>query len=120
MNKLKFKTFIWPANPEIYREELVREAQYVKDDGDSVFSGMGPMKRVISGSGAFTGSGAYTSFSALAALFSDTQPGLLVHPVFGNRTVFFTGLEMTQSPQKDYVAYSFSFTETDANGAVPK
>ena len=42
MDKLKFKTFTWPTNPETYREEWIREALYEKnDDGDSVFDCMG-------------------------------------------------------------------------------
>ena len=121
MDKLKFKTFTWPTNPEVYHEDFVREALYVRtDDGESVFSGMGPMKRVITGSGAFFGAEAYTSFEALAALFAETNQGLLIHPVCGNRLVFFTKLQMAQSPKSDYVAYSFEFKETDAEGAIPK
>ena len=121
MEKLKFKTFTWPANPEEYREEFLREPVYTKTEaGDSVFSGMGPMKRVITGSGAFTGSNAAASFGSLAALFGETSTGTLTHPLFGNRTVYFTGLELHQSPRKDYVAYSFRFTEADSKGVIPK
>lgn len=120
MDKLTFKTFTWPNNPETYREEFIREALYEKNNaGDSVFSGMGPMKRVITGTGAFFGADAYTSFNALAALFSDAARGELTHPVLGKRTVYFTGLEMTQSPKSDYVAYSFEFKEADSQGAIP-
>lgn len=121
MDKLKFKTFAWPTNPEVYHEDFVRDALYAKtDDGDSVFSGMGPMKRVITGSGAFFGTDAYTNFNALATLFADANKGVLIHPVCGNRTVYFTKLQMSQSPKADYVAYSFEFTEADADGAIPK
>ena len=121
MNRMRFSTFTWPNNPETYREDLRREAVYVKEnDGDTVFSGMGPAKRVITGSGAFYGAKAYEDFSALAALFAESERGELVHPVSGTRTVYFTGLQMNQSPRADYVAYSFEFTEADANGAIPK
>lgn len=121
MTQLRFKTFTWPTNPEVYHEDFVRDALYAKtDDGDSVFSGMGPMKRVITGSGAFFGTDAYTNFNALAALFGDATTGTLTHPVCGERTVYFTKLQMSQSPKSDYVAYSFEFTEADADGAIPK
>lgn len=121
MTKLKFKTFTWPTNPEVYHEDFVRDALYAKtDDGDSVFSGMGPMKRVITGSGAFFGTEAYTNFNKLAALFGDATTGTLTHPVCGERTVYFTKLQMSQSPKSDYVAYSFEFKEADADGAIPK
>lgn len=121
MDKLKFKTFTWPTNPEVYHEDFVRDALYAKtDDGDSVFSGMGPMKRVITGSGAFFGTDAYTNFNKLAALFAMSSEGTLTHPVCGTRTVYFTKLQMSQSPKSDYVAYSFEFKEADEDGAIPK
>lgn len=121
MNKLSFKDFTWPTNPEEYHEDFAREACYDKNAaGDSVFSGMGPMKRVITGSGAFFGVDAYTDFARLAALFAQSSTGTLTHPVFGERTVYFTKLKMRQSPKSDYIAYSFAFTEADADGAIPK
>lgn len=121
MNKLRFKTFTWPINPETYQEVFVREPLYTKnEDGDSVFSGMGPAKRVISGSGAFFGTDAYTNFNTLAALFGEADAGTLTHPVCGARTVYFTGLQMNQSAKSDYVAYSFEFKEADADGTIPR
>ena len=121
MDKLNYKTFTWPTNPEVYHEDFVRDALYAKtDDGDSVFSGMGPMKRVITGSGAFFGTDAYTNFNKLAALFAEGGLGTITHPVCGARTVYFTKLQMSQSPKSDYVAYSFEFKETDSEGAIPK
>ena len=121
MDKLKFKTFIWPTNPEVYHEDYVRDPIYAKtDDGSTVFSGMGPMKRVITGSGAFFGADATTSFTELANVFASPDPALLNHPIWGIRTVYFTKLQMTQSPKSDYVAYSFEFSEADQDGAIPK
>jgi len=121
MEKLVFKAFTWPINPEKYQEAFLREPLYDKtDSGDSVFAGMGPMKRVITGSGAFFGADAYTHFNNLAKVFSDPAKGTLTHPVCGSRTVYFTQLQMTQSPKSDYVAYSFEFTEADSEGAIPK
>ncbi|MBE6921690.1 MAG: hypothetical protein E7465_00715 [Ruminococcaceae bacterium] len=121
MDKLSFRTFTWPTNPEVYQEEFIREALYAKtDSGDTVFSGMGPMKRVITGSGSFFGTSAYTNFNKLAELFAAGGMGALTHPVCGMRTVYFTKLEMMQSPKSDYVAYSFEFKEADEDGAIPK
>ena len=121
MDKLIYKTFTWPTNPEVFHEEFLREPIYAKtDDGDSVFSGMGPMKRVITGSGSFFGTGAYTSFNELAVLFADEKKGVLSHPVCGTRTVYFTKLQMMQSPKSDYVAYSFEFRESDSDGVIPQ
>ena len=121
MDKLIFKTFTWPINPEVYQEAYVREPLYARtDDGSTVFSGMGPMKRGITGSGAFFGSDAATNFNRLATLFAEASRGVLTHPVWGARTVYFTELQMTQSPKSDYVAYSIEFSESDSEGAIPK
>lgn len=121
MANLKFKTFEWPVNPETYHEDYQRDPLYAKtDSGDTVFSGMGPMKRVITGSGAFYGVDASLQFQKLSAIFAEATKGSLVHPVWGTRTVFFTQLQMTQPPKSDYVGYSFTFTEADSDGAIPK
>lgn len=119
--ELRFKTFTWPNQPEEYREEWVRQPVYVRNGaGNDVFSGMGPAKRVITGSGIFFGTSAHNDFKALAALFEETGTGELIHPVYGSRTVYFTGLELRENTRRDYVAYSFEFTEADANGAIPQ
>lgn len=118
---VRFKTFTWPNPPAQYREEWVREPVYVKNGaGDSVFSGMGPAKRVITGSGAFFGTDAHTNFGALGALFTEDSTGTLTHPLYGSRTVYFTGLELCQNTRRDYVSYSFEFTEADSDGKIPK
>ena len=121
MDKLVYKSFTWPTNPEVYHEDCVRDALYARtDDGDSVFSGMGPLKRVITGSGAFFGSSAADDFKRLAVLLTSPEKGALVHPVWGTRSVYFTKLQLTQNPKSDFVAYSFEFQEADADGAIPK
>ncbi len=117
MDKLTFKTFTWPTNPETYQEEAARKPLYNNYDS---FTGLGPVKRVITGSGSFLGIQAAEHYSALAALFADGTAGTLTHPVWGERTVFFTGLEMTQAPGAYHVAYRFTFTEADENGAIPQ
>lgn len=120
MEKMQYKTFIWPVNPETYREEAQRQPQYEKDRYDvQVFQGLGPVKRVITGGGAFSGPEAYESFSQLAALLDQADSGVLTHPVWGERSVFFTGLEMTQEPRENYVAYRFEFQQADENGKIP-
>lgn len=118
-DKLTFKTFTWPNNPEKYREELVREPIHAKNGLYWTYYGMQPVKRVITGSGTFSGASAYERFKALAALFSDTEAGVLTHPVWGSRSVYFTALELTQSVRPEYVAYSFEFREADENGSLP-
>ena len=45
MDKLKYKTFVWPHNPTVYKEEYLREPQYYKgDDGEYYFDAIGSCK----------------------------------------------------------------------------
>lgn len=120
MNKLSYKTFVWPRNPHTYKEEYIREPQYYTEDKETYFDGMGDMKRIITGSGAFFGDDAFAQFQKLAALFEDAEPGNLEHPIWGIRYCYFTGLELTQEPKDNYVSYTFEFTGASANGVVPK
>ena len=120
MEKMRFKTFTWPHNPHTYAEEFVREPLYQKNDQNiTVFQDMGPMKRVITGTGVFFGETAFSDFQTLAALFSEKTTGTLFHPVWGSRTVWFTELELTQDPTENAVSYRFTFREADSSGGLP-
>lgn len=120
MDKLSYKTFVWPHNPHTYREEYIREPHYITVEKEVYYNGMGAMRRVITGKGAFFGKDAYAQFKKLAALFAEGTPGNLEHPVWGIRYCYFTGLEMLQEPKDHYVSYSFEFTVALTNGEVPK
>ncbi len=120
MEKMSFKTFVWPQNPHTYREEWLREPIYLKNDlGYTVYDSMGPMKRTISGEGVFFGDTAFESFRTLSALFAESTTGTLMHPLWGSRNVYFTGLKLTQEPRENCVSYSFTFREADSDGVVP-
>lgn len=120
MDYLSYKTFVWPRNPHTYREETVREPQYVTEDGVTTFTGMSHLKRTVTGSGVFYGKEAFDQFKALAKLAEESTPGNLEHPVWGIRYCYLTKLTLTQEPRADYVSYSFEFTQALANGEVPK
>lgn len=120
MEALSYKTFVWPHNPHTYREECVREAQYYTQDGETYYKGMGEMRRVISGEGAFFGADAFTQFRELVKVFEDGSAGNLEHPVWGIRYCYFTLLELIQEPKDNYVSYRFAFTQAKTNGEVPK
>lgn len=121
MEKLSYKTFVWPTNPRSYKEESSREGVYTKDDvGNDVFEGMGYLKRTITATGAFWGDTAVTDFQALQKLFSETSPGNLEHPLWGIRYCYFTGLEMTQEPKENYIAYKATFQQALTNNYLPK
>lgn len=121
MEKLSYKTFVFPTNPHTYQEEATREGKYDKDDaGNDVFQGMGYLKRVITGTGAFFGENAVTEFQKLQKLFEETDPGNLEHPLWGIRYCYFTGLELIQEPKQDYVAYKVTFQQAQESGYLPK
>ena len=121
MDKLSYKTFIWPNNPHTYTEDASREGKYSKDDADNdVFEGMGYLKRAITCTGAFFGDDAVATYQALEELFDETTPGNLEHPLWGIRYCYFTGLEMTQEPRENYVAYKATFQQAITNGYLPK
>ena len=117
---LQFKNFLWPNDPDTYREILSREPQYATENGEPVYRGISATQRVISGSGAFFGEDACDSFRELMELAEDNSPGDLVHPLWGTRYCYLTKLELTQQPREDFVSYSFEFIQARSDGSVPK
>lgn len=119
MDKLIYKTFVWPQNPHTYKEECIREPHYVTVDHETYYTGIGGMQRIITGKGTFYGDTAISDFQRLAKLFEEQEPGNLEHPQWGIRYCYFTGLELTQEPKENCVSYQFKFTQAKANGEVP-
>ncbi len=117
---LRYKTFSWPQNPEVYQETISREPQYRTSSGVTVFDRMGDLRRIITGSGVFSGEEAYDWFKELMLLAEDGSPGHLEHPVWGIRYCYLTGLELVQEPAENLVRYKFTFTQALTNGEVPK
>ena len=120
MQKMSYKTFVWPQNPQTYREEYIRQPHFFTAEGVTYFDGMGDMQRIITGSGTFFGETAYSDFQRLAELFKERVPGNLEHPLWGIRYCYFTGLELTQEPRENCVSYTFQFTGALTNGEVPR
>ena len=121
MQRMSYKGWVWPQNPEKFEQKYLREPVYYKNSQKVwVFAGMGPLKRTIRGEGAFYGNDAFSDFKALAALFANEASGELVHPVWGTVQAYFTELEMTQEPRENEISYRFAFREADMNDAVPK
>lgn len=120
MQKMKFKVFTWPNNPETFRIRMFREPEYTIDEnGKYNYSGVGPFCREISGSGVFYGKYAYEDFNTLQAIMAIGTAGDLVHPIWGTIYAYLTGLEMQQESREGYVAYSFTFREADESGMIP-
>ena len=115
MNKLKYKVWTWPENPETIREPLYT----IASDGTISYDGLSPLCRVISGSGVFQGPEAREHFNALAVIMANGVVGELVHPMWGTFQAYFTGLNMEQDSREDYIVYSFTFREADERGVIP-
>ena len=58
------------------------------------------------------GEDAYRTFQALASVFYQEGPGLLVHPVWQCANAYFVELSLAQEPWADYVRYTFAFWES--------
>ena len=120
MSNLKYKVWTWPENPETFRIQAVREPQYtIAEDGTIQYDGLGPLCRVISGSGVFRGAEAVEHFNALSVLMATGTVGDLVHPQWGTIKAFLTGLDMEQESRDGYILYSFTFREADEKGMIP-
>ena len=116
LTPIRYKEFTWPHNPEIYTVEYRRQmAAHKVPFGRCVLQDLGYTYRVLKGEGVFTGNDAYRQFQELAAVFQESGPGLLVHPVWQAERAYFVELKVTEEPLPDYVRYSFTFWE-DWNG----
>lgn len=120
MDKLSFRSFVWPQNPHTYKEEYLREPHFFTADGETYFKEMGDMQMKITGEGVFFGEKAFDDFKLLSKLFEEGTAGNLNHPIWGIRYCYFTGLELTQEPKDNCISYRFTFTLSSTNGQVPK
>lgn len=119
MEKLKFKDFTFPENPETMSIQFVRPVLFErKTDGTVEFYGLGPGCRTLTGSGVFFGPLAYTRFITLSNMVYDSNPGTLELPILQDWSAYLTQVEATQTPTENYVAYRFTFREADAKGRV--
>lgn len=112
LSKMRYKTFVWPNNPE--RCELTWErtlAEHKVPFGTYYLQDLGLTRQVLSGEGVFTGEDAYETFEALCALFLEGGSGTLVHPVWGACSAVFASLTLTEEPRENFVRYAFTFRE---------
>lgn len=109
---MRFKDYTWPHNPETYAVEYRRRvAAHKAPFGRCVLQDLGETYRVLRGTGAFVGPGAYAEFLRLAQVFDQAGPGLLAHPVWPAERAYFVSLTLTEEPLPDYVGYQFEFWE---------
>ncbi len=109
---MRYKNFIWPHNPRTYTIGYERRmASHNTPHKKSRLESMGMAHRVMRGEGEFFGPQAYEQFKALASVFYEDTPGMLVHPVWQAVNAYFVELALEQEPRADYVRYSFAFWE---------
>ena len=121
MDKMHFRMFRWEQNPEEFGIEMVLEPlDQLNDIGQYDYLGLGPLCRVYTGKGVFSGPDAVQQFNGLQVLMATRVGGELVHPVWGTGNVYLTELKMSQQSRPDYIEYSFTFRETDEKGSIPR
>ncbi len=112
LTPMRYKTFAWPHNPRVYSIEYKRKMAVNKVPfGRYYLQDLGITRRVMRGEGEFVGPEAYDQFKALATLFYENSPGILIHPLWQTANAYFVGLSLAQEPRADYVKYSFEFWE---------
>lgn len=112
LSSMRFKGFVWPHNPTVYSISFARNmALHKVPFGRYRLQSLGMTRRIMRGEGAFVGEDAYRQFKALATVFYEDTPGILVHPLWDTATAWFVSLELEQEPREDYVKYRFEFWE---------
>lgn len=112
LSPMRYKTFTWPHNPRTYAIEFQRDTAVHKVPmGAYTMQDLGRSFRTLRGEGEFFGPDAYATFQALACLFYESGPGVLIHPVWQTANAYFTELELLQEPRENYVRYRFAFRE---------
>ena len=115
LSSMRYKNYTWPHNPETFVVEYRRQmAAHKIPMGGCVLQDLGVNCRILRGEGEFAGPGAYEEFKALAEVFRQEGPGMLVHPVWRTDRAYFVSLSVTEEPRPDYVRYSFAFWEDDS------
>lgn len=120
MDKLTYKGWEWPENPETFLIQAERSPEYGKDEGGNpVYQGLGPLCRTVTGKGVFHGTAAAASFKALAAFLDSAGAGPLIHPVWGTISACLTELKMEEGSRENCIGYTFTFREADKDGGIP-
>ncbi len=113
LSPMKYKNFTWPYNPRTYTIQYQRVmGNHKVPYGRYHLQDLGLTRRVMKGEGEFVGEDAYDQFKALATVFYDNGPGILIHPVWQTANAYFVELSLAQEPRRDYVRYTFTFWES--------
>lgn len=110
LSKIVYKGFEFPYNPATTSYKIDRtfiKHKYPELAGNEL-EDFGPNACVISGSGEFFGSNAYSNWRALLKEFKKKGVGQVSHPIFTDVTRgLMTSLHADVEPRPDYIKYSF-------------
>jgi hypothetical protein len=114
MYAMSYKSYVWPFNPENVEIAYTRNIKNLTLPlYGSVLQDLGCDKRVVTGSGSFTGEECTAEFNRLAAVFRTEGSGILRLPGISPFTAAFSSLKMVGEAQPDFVSYSFEFIEDE-------
>lgn len=120
MDRIKLGFFTFMENPEEFRVTAIRVPEYTVDDLNNYsYTGLGPLCRIITGSGVFRGDDAYEDFNTLQVLMATGRQADLEHPIWGKMPCYITELEMLNESREKYIAYRFELREADDQGMIP-
>ena len=102
MEPMQYKGFVWPHNPRTYTIDFTRQTALQKIPmGDYNLQDLGRSCREMRGEGEFFGPMAYDTFKALATVFYEGGPGVLIHPVWQTANAYMVGALGENYPQDD-------------------
>ena len=100
LSSMRYKNYTWPHNPKTFVVEYRRQIAAQKVPmGGCVLQDLGVNCRILRGEGEFAGPDAYEEFEALADVFRQEGPGMLVHPVWRTDRAYFVSLSVTEEPK---------------------
>lgn len=110
LNKIKYKDFIFPNNPQTTGSKCSRSYVKHKYPGytGSELEDFGADAMSITGSGCFFGDNAYENFIKLQKVFEEDGVGDFSHPIYTNVTRgLMVSLESTVEPEINTIRYTF-------------
>lgn len=120
MGNVKFRTFEWPENPEVFEIHSRMDPVYeVQQNGLVQFQKMGEVCRTVELRGVFHGPTAYESAMYLNLLMQEAKSGVLEYQNFGSWSMYMTRLELEEENRENCIAYSVVFRQVDSAGSVP-
>lgn len=119
MSELCFGSFVWPCGPrtlQVRRQRDIKELRLPR--AGCVLQDFGPLRRVVSGEGEFSGAHFQEEFAPLLMMYRQGEAALLRLP--GEKPFFarLQALDCSRGPFSDLLHYSFVFWEEGSGEPV--